>query len=92
VRETGDYNDEDAPPLMEDWFVPSRVTGSFKEYAVAYADGTLSMFFRDEQEALGALQDARDTLKSLGIPEEYHPVLMERTVETVYGSWQHRSE
>ena len=64
-----------------------------KEWALAHADGSVNeQVYSREGTALGDLEYLRKQLKGYGIPEEYWPVLMERTVETVASSWRIRSE
>ena len=59
------------------------------EYGIAYADGRVSEERYDsEGEARLELVYKRKWLENLGIPEEYWPVLMERTVETVATGWR----
>lgn len=60
-----------------------------KEWALALADGKVDeQRYTDEGTARQDLQCIRYDLKGYGIPEEYWPVLMERTVETVASSWR----
>jgi hypothetical protein len=66
---------------------------SWKEYAFAHADGSINEErYKNEGTACQELQHIRRQLKEYGIPEEYHPVLMERTVEVIASSWKFRSE
>lgn len=59
------------------------------EYGFAFADGRIAEERYDsEGEARMELVYKRKWLENLGIPEEYWPVLMERTVETVASSWR----
>jgi hypothetical protein len=64
------------------------------EFAFAYADGSLNegMIFTSEKTALLELEYLREKFREYGVPEEYWPILMERTIETVASSWMHRSE
>ena len=60
-----------------------------KEWAIAHADGTVDhVRYEMETEAKWELEVIRSQLKMYRIPEEYWPVLMERTVETVASSWK----
>jgi hypothetical protein len=60
-----------------------------KQWALAHADGSVNEErYTNEGTALQELTYIRKQLKEYGIPEEYHPVLMERTVETVATSWK----
>lgn len=70
--------------------VPTPVPlDSYKQWSFAHADGSIGGDrFRSEGAARQELQQLRDELKGYGIPEEYWPVLMERTVETVASSWR----
>jgi hypothetical protein len=62
---------------------------TWSEWAIAYADGSIGdVHYKVEGEALKKLQIMRRELKSYGVPEEYWPALMERTVETVATSWK----
>lgn len=65
------------------------IIDSCKEYALAHADGSINEdCYSNEGTARQELQYIRKQLKAYGVPEEYHPILMERTVETVAGSWK----
>ena len=56
---------------------------------IAHADGTVDhVRYEMETEARYELELIRTQLKMYRIPEEYWPVLMERTVETVASSWK----
>lgn len=62
---------------------------SSKQWGIALADGTIGeTLFDSEGAARRELQYERSWLAKLAVPEEYHPVLMERTVETVATSWK----
>lgn len=81
--EIGSVKDGSQKPPV---FVP---LDSWTEWALAYADGTVDEErYKKEGDALQALQFDRRHLKEYGIPEEYWPVLMERTVEIVSSSWR----
>jgi hypothetical protein len=93
-------------PLGKDDWMASSTTNSvvtkeptpvpletLTQYAFGHADGSIGEErYTREDTALQELRYARSELKGFGIPEEYHPVLMERTVETVASSWRIRSE
>ena len=82
------------PLTKDDWITPKPVPlKTEKEWALAHADGSVNeQVYSREGTALGDLEYLRKQLKGYGIPEEYWPVLMERTVETVASSWRIRSE
>jgi hypothetical protein len=64
-----------------------------KEYTIAYANGSLcDTVWSSEGQALMELTKARRDLKEMGVPEEFHPVLMVRTREVVVGSWKPSGE
>ena len=73
-------------------WVPLKVPAPLKtatEYGIAYADGRIdAVLYDSEGEARMELVYKRKWLENLSIPEEYWPVLMERTVETVASSWR----
>jgi hypothetical protein len=88
-----------APLKANDWIsrpaigfdmVPTPVPlTTHKEWALALADGKVDeQRYTDEGTARQDLQCIRYDLKGYAIPEEYWPVLMERTVETVATSWK----
>lgn len=83
------------PLTKDDWIEKADARApvpldSRTEYAFAYADGSVNeeMVFARKGIALGELEHFRKQLKDYGIPEEYHPILMERTVETIASSWR----
>lgn len=60
-----------------------------KQWALAHADGSINEErYTNEDTAQAELVYIRKQLKEYGIPEEYHPILMERTVETIASSWR----
>jgi len=62
------------------------------EYGIAYADGKVDdVLYDGEGEARLALMSIRQYCKQLGIPEDYHPILMKREIITTTGSWKHLS-
>lgn len=66
-------------------FLPLK---SWSEWGIALADGSIGeVLYKSEGEARGELQYQRSWLAKLGVPEEYWPVLMVRTVENVATSW-----
>lgn len=48
--------------------------------------------YDNEGAALRALTHQRKELARYGIPEDYWPILVKRTVEVVTGSWEHMNE
>lgn len=58
---------------------------NFSQAEPAYA-------YDSEDAALRALTHQRKELSRFGIPEDYWPVLLRRSVEVVTGSWEHMSE
>jgi hypothetical protein len=70
-------------------FVPLKTS---TEWAIAHQDGSVSETYNIEDVARFDLGCAREVLKMYRVPEEYWPILMERTVETVASSWRILSE
>lgn len=72
--------------------VGTNAPDSWAEFAIAYADGKLDEErYSNEGTARQELKRVRRVLEEYGVPEEYWPVLMERTAEIVTGSWKARS-
>jgi hypothetical protein len=68
---------------------PKPVLRTATEYGIAYSDGRVDdILYDSESEARSELVYKRRWLEKLSIPEEYWPVLMERTVETIASSWR----
>lgn len=63
-----------------------------REYAVQFHNGVIAERSPNEGQALIAVQDARRWLNSIGIPELYWPILVEREVSLVAGGWYGKSE
>lgn len=63
-----------------------------KEYAVQFHNGVITERSPNEGMALIALQDLRGQLNSMGVPELYWPILVEREVSLVAGGWYGKSE
>jgi hypothetical protein len=81
--EIGSVKDGSQKPPMP---IPLK---TFKQWAFAHADGSVNEdIHTNEGTARQELTYVRKQLTGFGIPEEYHPVLMERTVETVASSWR----
>lgn len=84
--EIGSVKDGSQKPPV---FVP---LDSWTEWALAYADGTVDEErYKKEGDARQELMVSRTILKGYGVPEDYWPVLMERTVEIVSSSWRIKS-
>lgn len=97
--QVGSVKDGSQKPAGHEYSIPQRfVLGidlaqspldTYQQWAIALADGTVGeVVFDSEGAARQELQYERAWLAKLAVPEEYHPVLMERTVETVAGSWK----
>lgn len=69
--------------------LPAAPLKTATEYGIAYADGRIDeVRYDSEGEARLELMYKRKWLGQLSVPEEYWPVLMERTVETVASGWR----
>ena len=67
----------------------SQKPSTRKQYALAHANGSVNEdYYTTKDTAFLELDYIRRQLKDYGIPEEYWPILMEREVETVVGSWK----
>ena len=63
------------------------------EYGIQFHDNrAVVMIYDNEGAALRTLTHQRKDLLRMGIPEEYWPVMVKRTVETIVGSWKPLSE
>lgn len=83
------------PARAKDWLdwiepkAPAQSLETYKQWALAHADGSINAdHYISEGTARSELQHIRRQLKEYGIPEAYHPILMERTVEIVAGGWK----
>lgn len=58
------------------------------QYVLAYPNGKVDeKIWNSLDPAQRDLQDTRTTLASLGVPEEFWPILMQREVTKTMGSW-----
>jgi hypothetical protein len=58
-----------------------------KEYGVQYHNGVIMERSPNEGSAMIAVQDLRRLLNSMGIPEDYWPIVVEREVSLTAGAW-----
>jgi len=73
------------------WPGPGPLPAVRTEWGIRVYDNATALVSYDSQDAaLRALDHYRKTLRSLGIPEEYWPILLSRKVETTVGSWEHQ--
>jgi hypothetical protein len=88
-------NDFIAQQGIGTWPGPDRFrpAGIRTEWGIQVHDNTATVVSYDSQDAaLRTLEHYRKTLRALGIPEEYWPILLSRTVETTVGSWRYHGE
>jgi hypothetical protein len=70
----------------------TRAAGIRTEWGIQVYDNAVAVVAYDSQDAaLRALEHYRKTLRGLGIPEEYWPILLSREVETTVGAWRWHS-
>jgi hypothetical protein len=70
-----------------------RPAGTRIEWGIqTYNNATTVVSYDAQDAALRALEHYRKTLRALGIPEEYWPILLSREVETTVGSWRYHGE
>ena len=72
------------------WPGPKRVHYD-EEWGVMVHGDTVIVSYDSYDAALRALEHHRTGLRKLNIPEEYWPILVSRTVETMHGSWRHHN-
>lgn len=58
------------------------------EFGIQNHGGLVGEPYASEGQALHWLQHQRRELSGMGIPEEFHPVLVTRRIETITGSWK----
>ena len=73
--------------------VGARPAAIRSEYGIQFHDqAAVVMVYDNENAAMRTLQHQRADLKRMGIPPEYWPMLVQRTVETAVSNWFHPGE
>lgn len=71
----------------------TRSVGLHEEWGIRFHDNDVVIAAYDSYAAARrTLDNHRDDLRKLNIPELYWPIMVSRTVETIVGSWRHTNE
>jgi hypothetical protein len=71
----------------------TRPSGLHEEWGIkVHGNNAVILSYDSYASAIRTLTHQRKDLARLGIPEDYWPVLVSRTVETTVGSWRYHGE
>jgi hypothetical protein len=71
----------------------TRTNGYTEEFGIKlHGNDVVIALYENHASAMRILDHHRADLRKLNIPEEFWPILVSRTVETVVGSWRHHGE